>query len=295
MSDFGLEGKNTVVLGIADESSIAWGIARAFAEQGAHVYAGYQQKFFSRVRLLIRDFPSIQAERCDVVKDDEVSAFFNRFHDRPIHAMVHAIAFGPPEIFTEYPSDVSPEAFEQTLDISAYSLLKVARHAKPYLADWASLMTISFQAAERAVSMYGMMGVAKSALESIVRYLAIELGPRRIRVNAISPGVIETLSATGEVLALIENPQALERQRSQLLRNMLGRVRQAMDRADVLAPAKEGWRSYQASLAQYSAIEERISKEDVAGCALFLASDYSRKITGQVFKVDCGLSSVMTL
>src|SRR5436305_5279935 len=104
------QGKNVVVLGVADESSIAWGIAKAFADHGGRVYIGYQQKFFSRVRLLMLENPKIQGDRCDVLRDEEMSAFFARFRQDPIDVLVHAIAFAPPEMFTAPASSVSLDA-----------------------------------------------------------------------------------------------------------------------------------------------------------------------------------------
>jgi enoyl-[acyl-carrier protein] reductase I len=297
MNGLGLEGKNVVVLGVADESSIAWAISQAFASSGAHVWIGYQQKFFSRVRLLLRDHPDIQAGRCDVLNDQEMSGFFDRFRESPIDVLVHAIAFGPPELFTEYPSNVSLEGFCQAMNVSVYSLCKVVRHAKPLLCDWASVMTLTFQASQRAERSYGMMGVAKSALESMVRYLALELGGQKIRVNAISPGPIETVASLGILMAFLEDRSAVDRQQDHMFQSAIDQARREMDDAasDELALARLAWKHFQTTFTKKCAIEETVSKEDVAGCALFLGSDMSRKITGQVIHVDCGLSSSLIL
>ncbi len=286
----GLEGKNVVVLGVADESSLAWAIAKRFAEHGAHVFIGYQQKFFSRVRLLLLDNPAVKGDRCDVLKDEEVTSFFARFQSNPIDVLVHAIAFAPSELFTEPPSDTTAEAFSQSLTISAHSLCKAVRFAKPNLREWGSVITLTYQASERAEASYGLMGVAKSALESTVRYLALELGGRKIRVNAVSAGPVETVAATGIMAAFLRNPQALDRQRARVFQAAIEKAR-AEGAPDDLALAKSAWKHFQEIVAQRCAIEECISKEDVADCALFLASDYSRKITGQIVHVDCGLST----
>jgi enoyl-[acyl-carrier protein] reductase I len=291
-TDFlGLAGRNAVVLGVADESSIAWGITRALVRAGARVHIGYQQRFFSRVRLLVRDEPVASAERCDVLDEGELAAFFGRFEDDPLDVLVHAIAHAPPEAFTEPPSGVGAEAFAGTLDVSVQSLARVVAFAKPHLREWASVVTLSFQAASRALPMYGTMGVAKAALESLVRYLAIELGERRIRVNAISPGPVETLSALGPAIAFMRDPAALERQRGAAFRDAL----EAGDGRDELELASSVWASFQREVAARSAIPETITQEDVGACAAFLASDLSRKITGQVIHVDCGLSTSMIL
>jgi len=291
----GLEGKNVVVLGVADESSIAWGITKAFADHGARVHIGYQQKFFSRVRLLMLENPTIQGERCDVLNDVEMTAFFERFRQSPIDVLVHAIAFAPTELFTEYPSNVGLEAFSQSLSISAHSLCKVVRYAKPFLRDWASVMTLTYQASERAEPGYGLMGVAKSALESLVRYLSFELGSKKVRVNAISPGPIETVAALGILAAFLKTPEALDRQRGNIFRNALEKAKEKGPFSDEFAYLRAAWKEFQAEVAKKCPIEETVSKEDAAQCALFLGSDYARKITGQVIHVDCGFSTSRSL
>jgi enoyl-[acyl-carrier-protein] reductase (NADH) len=157
------------------------------------------------------------------------------------------------------------------------------------------VITLSFQASERAVPLYGLMGVAKSALESLVRYLAIELGERRIRVNVISPGPLETLAALGEILAFARDPDAVDRQRGTLVSEALERVRASGIAGDEVAQAVEAWQAVQDGFARRSAIPDVVTKEDVAGCALFLASDHARMITGQVIHVDGGLSATLLL
>jgi enoyl-[acyl-carrier protein] reductase I len=293
---FGLSGRNAVVLGVADASSIAWGITRALVRAGARVHVGYQQRFFSRVRLLVREEQVASAERCDVCDESELAAFFGRFESDPLDVLVHAIAYAPPETFTNPPSAVGTEAFAGTLDVSVQSLARVVGFAKPYLREWGSVVTLSFQAATRALPMYGTMGVAKAALESLVRYLAIELGERRIRVNAISPGPVATLAALGPPIAFIREPAALERQRGTAFRDALELSRQeAAGRGDELELASSVWASVQREFAARSAIPETITQDDIGACAAFLASDLSRKITGQVIHVDCGLSASMIL
>lgn len=290
---FGLAGRRVVVLGVADEASIAWAIAKAFHAHGARVAIGYQQRFFSRVRLLLRDNPDITGARCDVMVEDEARGFFARFAGDPIHTLIHAVAYGPPEIFMRPVSAVSPAAFCETLTTSAHSLGSVVNHATAVLAESASVQTLSFQASERAVPMYGMMGVAKAALESMVRYLAIELGPRRIRVNAISPGPIETLAAISIIRALEAGPRL---QGSELANAMEEAERDPRVAAgDDVAAASNAWKRFEQSTTRRCAIPDTITQEDVAGCSLFLASDFARKITGQVIRVDCGLSSSLIL
>jgi enoyl-[acyl-carrier protein] reductase I len=290
---FGLAGRRVAVLGVADEASIAWAIARAFQAQGARVTIGYQQRFFSRVRLLLRDNPEITGERCDVMVDDEVRNFFARFAGDPVDTLVHAVAFGPPEIFSQPVSAVSRAAFAETLTISAHSLGSVVHHANAVLTDGGNVQTLSFQAAERAVPMYGTMGVAKAALESMVRYLAIELGPRRIRVNAISPGPIETLAA----ISIIRAVAASGRTDGSALARALDEAQRdpGVSPGDEVASASSAWKRFEQATTHRCAIPDTITQDDVAGCSLFLASDYARKITGQVIRVDCGLSSSLFL
>ena len=182
------------------------------------------------------------------------------------------------------------EAFCQSLTISAHSLCKTVKFAKPSLREWGSVITLTYQASERAEASYGLMGVSKSALESAVRYLALELGGRKMRVNAVSPGPIETVAATGIMGAFLRNPEAL---------GAPARPRLSGGHPDgpggrpsrPFAVASAAWKHFQDSAAKRCAIEETVSKEDVADSALFLGSDYSRKITGQVIHIDCGLST----
>jgi enoyl-[acyl-carrier protein] reductase I len=159
------------------------------------------------------------------------------------------------------------------------------------LRDWGSVITLTYQASERAEPGYGLMGVAKSALESMVRYLAFELGARKIRVNAISPGPIETVAALGILAAFLRVPEALDRQRGNIFRSALEKARGQGPFADEFAHLKAAWRHFQNEVATKCPIEEMVSKEDAAQCALFLGSDYARKITGQIIHVDCGLST----
>jgi enoyl-[acyl-carrier protein] reductase I len=288
-----LQNKTAVVLGVADKSSIAWGIARRFLEHGAKVHIGYQQKFFSRVRLLMMENPQVDGARCDVLIPAELDTFFSRFRNNPIDILVHAIAFGPPDIFTAPPSQVGAESFGQTLAISTHSLLATAGYAKEHLREWGSILTLTYQASEQASPFYGLMGVAKSALESCVRYLAIEMGSKNVRVNAISPGPIETPAAVGEVLAFMRNPTSMDTPSGKLFKAAMAKFDRdpSLAQGDELARARALWQVVQQRITRECAINELVTQDDVADCALFLASDYARKITGQVIHVDCGLSS----
>jgi len=297
-SDLGLEGKQVVVLGVADETSIAWGIAEAFLECGCRVRIGYQQRFFSRVRLLFQKHPGLDGRRCDVLNEAELSDFFESLGDQSIDVLVHSIAYGSPEVFTKQASQVSMEAISQALTVSAYSLPLVVRHAKSRLREWSSVMTLSFMAAERAVPFYGLMGVTKSALESMVRYLALELGRQKARVNAISAGPVETVAALGIVMAFAQDMESTRQLPGTLIGDMMDTAEKetpGLQESDPMAYARAVWKHLQRGFTEHCALPEIICKEDVANCALFLGSDLSRKITGQVVHVDCGLSSSLIL
>jgi len=299
-----LNGKTIAVLGVADRESLAWKIAVSLKRCGATVIIGYQQKFYSRVRLLLEEEPEIKGCRLDVLNADEVDAFFEQelVRSRGLDGLVHSIAFGPPSVFSRPPSEVSARDFSETLDISVHSLSRVVRSASAALNPQASIVTLSFQASQRAMPLYGMMGVAKSALESLVRYLAIEMGQRGIRVNAVSPGPIETLAALSEIVALKRDPGALERL-------SLGRVTSLMaelggDQASSTSTepseqdldfARSVWGKIQEEIASRSAIRQTLQGEDVTGTVEFLLGNGSRKMTGQVLTVDCGFSTCLQL
>lgn len=288
-----MKNKVAVVLGVADRDSLAWSIAIALHQQGAKVFIGYQHQFYSRVRLLLEEYPEIRGQRCDVLKVEELQSFFSLFQETGIDVLVHSIAYGPMTAFTQQPSDVSSVDFSETLEISTHSLAKVVHFAKPFLNPWGSVMTLTFQASERAMPFYGMMGVAKAALESLVRYLAIELGARKIRVNAISAGPIETLAALSEIVYFRKNPELLKKQPPGVLSEViLSQNESVLESPDAeLQNAKEIWKKVQAEFARKSAIQEILNAEDIAQTAVFLAGNFSRKITGQVVFVDCGYST----
>jgi len=288
-----LAGKTAVVLGVADRESLAWSIARTLQQQGAQVKVGYQQKFFSRVRKLLEETqitdPQINGQKCDVLNPDELALFFQPYDSQGLDILVHAIAYGPPAVFTELPSDIHSSDFSETLEISTHSLAKVVHYARPYLKPWASVITLTFQASQRALPMYGMMGVAKAALESLVRYLALELGKDRIRVNAISAGPIETLASLSEVIAFQRSPEAIKKLPDGLLKSLM--EKSSLKETDEFQSAKFYWEKIQDEFAKRSPIPEKLVAEDIAQSVLFFSSESSRKITGQVLNVDCGFSS----
>lgn len=252
MGDF-LKGKRAAVLGVANEDSIAWHIALGLKQAGAAIYLGYQQRFKSRVMQLLKNAPITPdgISRCDVREPGEVEQFFQMVGE-PLDILVHSIAFAPMESFGKPIHELEPEEFSLSLEISAYSLLKLARCALPYLSPSASLIAMTYLGAQRIIPGYRVMGVAKAALESVVRELAAEIGPRGVRVNAISSGPVRTLAA------------------------------QAVPDFDLMLKR----------YAEIAPLRTTVEGKDVADLAVFLGSDLSRKITGQVLFVDAGFSIV---
>ena len=247
-----MEGKTALVFGVANKNSIAWAIARALDEAGARLAIAYQnERLGERVQKLV---PELRQEplllECDVSFDDQIEAAFatvGRHWDR-LDVLVHSLAFAPKPALEGAFIDTTREDFRTALDISAYSLVALARAARPLMTAGGSILTMTYYGSQKAVPHYNVMGVAKAALEACVRYLAADLGPQGIRVNAISAGPINTLAARG-------------------VRNLTDFIKTHAER---------------------SALKRNITQEDVARAALFLASDLAASITGEVLFVDAG-------
>ena len=247
-----LEGKRALIFGVASESSLAWYIARALAEAGAQVVLGYQFKFKSRVMQLVKGVPWVEGfYPCDVTKEDEVKSFFADVPGK-VDILVHAIAYADAATFRKPVMMCTEDEFAGALNISAFSLLRVVRYALPKLNDGASILTLSYLGAVRPVPSYQVMGIAKAALEAVTREIAVSVGPRGIRANAISAGPVKTLAAS----------------------------------------AIPGFDHILDHVAQSAPLRQNITQEDVAGAALWLASDASRRVTGQTLYVDSGYSIV---
>jgi enoyl-[acyl-carrier protein] reductase I len=247
-----LEGKTGLVMGVANKRSIAWGIANAASRAGARLVLTYQsERLGENVRELAPSLNNPLLVQCDVVSDEQIHMLMNRIREEVGHLdfLVHALAFAPREALDGMYADTKRDDFKTALEISAYSLVKVAQAAMPLMQErQSSIVTLTYLGSERVVQNYNVMGVAKAALEASVRYLANDLGPRGIRVNAISAGPIKTLASSA--VGGISNMIKLHVERAPL--------RKAVD------------------------------IDEVGDAALFLLSPLSRGITGEVIYVDGG-------
>src|SRR3989441_1007614 len=197
---FDLQGRNGVVFGVANKRSIAWSIAQGLHAAGMKLAITYQnERLEQEAKDLILSLPGAEAYMCDVSKDEDIDRLFTALKERhgKLHALVHSVAFAPAEDMKGDFVNTSREGFRVAHDVSVYSLIALARAAAPLMEDGGSILTMTYYGAEKVVPHYNVMAVAKAALECTVRYLANDLGPRKIRVNAISAGPIKTLAARG--------------------------------------------------------------------------------------------------
>ncbi len=246
-----MAGKRGVIMGVANDRSIAWGIAQYLAAQGAEIAFTYQGEALERrVRPLAESIGSRHVLPCDVTDDASVDAVFETLGREwgGLDFVVHAIGFADKQFLRGRYMDTPRPAFLQAMDISVYSFVSVAQRAVPLMKPGGALLTMSYLGAERVTPHYNVMGVAKAALEASVRYMAADLGKSGIRVNAISAGPIKTLAASG-----------------------IGDFRYILK-----------WNQYNAPL------ERNVTIEDVGGAGLYLLSDLASGVTGEVHHVDCG-------
>src|SRR3954469_16641567 len=244
-----LKGRTAIVFGVANKRSIAWGIAQKLHAAGATLAITYQnERLEQEAKALIEALPGAESYRCDVSSDAEIEQLFEKLKSRygKLHILVHSVAFAPADELKNDFVLTTREGFRIAHDVSVYSLIAVSRAAAPLMTEGGSIMTLSYYGAEKVVPRYNVMGVAKAALEASVRYLAADLGARKIRVNAVSAGPIKTLAARGI--------------------SGLG---------DMLK-----WNEYNAPLRRTVTIEE------VGETAAFLLSDMSRGMTGEILHVD---------
>lgn len=250
-----LSGKRGLIMGLANKRSIAWGIAKACAEAGAKLAFTYQgEALQKRVEPLADELGGIVVGHCDVTEPESIDAVFAELGGRwdKLDFIVHAIAFSDKDELTGRYLDTTSENFRRTMDISVYSLTSVTQRAEKMMADGGSVLTLTYYGAEKVMPHYNVMGVAKAALEASVRYLAVDLGPQNIRVNAISAGPIKTLAASG-----------------------IGDFRYILR-----------WNEYNSPLRRSTSIEE------VGESAVYLVSDMSRGVTGEILHVDSGYHTV---
>lgn len=252
-----LAGKRAVIVGVASNRSIAWGIAQAMRREGAELAFSYQtEKLADRVRGFAAELESDIALPLDVADDGQIDAFFDALAARwdGFDILVHSVAFAPSDqLEGRYIDVVNREGFRIAHDISSYSFAALAKRAEPAMRGRAgALLTLSYLGAVRALPSYNVMGLAKASLEANVRFLAFDLGPQNIRVNAISAGPIRTLAASGI----------------------------------------KGFKQMLAKNAAASPLRRNVSIEDVGNAAAFLCSDLAAGITGQVLYVDAGYSIV---
>ena len=251
-----LAGKRALIVGLATERSIAHGIASAMRREGAELAFSYQDRFKDRVTGMAGDFGSNLVFEMDVASDDSIAAGFDTLKQQwdSLDVLIHAVAFAPTEaIRGSFVESTTREYFRIAHDISSYSLTALAKAAYPLMQGRnGSLLTLSYLGAVRSLPSYNVMGLAKASLEASVRFLAADLGPQGIRVNAISAGPIKTLAAAG-----------------------IG-----------------GFRSILKHVATTAPIRRNVTPEDVGNAAAFLCSDLAAGITGEVLYVDGGFSTV---
>ena len=246
-----MKGRRGLIMGLANEKSLAWGIAQKLAEHGAELAFSYQgESLEKRVRPLAAQLGSDFCFDCDVSRMDALDAAFETLKARweTIDFVVHAIGFSDKNELRGHFVDTSLDNFLMTMNISAYSLVAVAQRARPMMVNGGSILTLTYYGAEKVVPHYNVMGVAKAALETSVQYLANDLGPENIRVNAISAGPIKTLAASG-----------------------IGDFRYILKWNELNSP-----------------LRRNVTIEDVGGAGLYMLSDLASGVTGEVHHVDAG-------
>ncbi len=248
-----LAGRRGLIVGVANERSIAWGIARRARAAGAELAFTYQgEALLKRVTPLAAEAGSDVVVPMDVADDAQMDAAFEEIDRRfgRLDFLVHSVAFADREDLAGRTVDTSRAGFLKALEISAYSLLALARRAEPRMTEGGSILTLSYLGSVKAVPNYNVMGIAKAALEASVRYLAVDLGPKAIRVNAISAGPIKTLAASGV----------------------------------------SGLRSMLADAVERAPLKRNVDIDDVGAAGLYFLSALSKGVTGEVHYVDAGFS-----
>ena len=246
-----LSGKKAVICGVANNRSIAYGIAKAFRDNGAEIALSWPgEALRKRVDPIAEELGAAFTFPCDVTKDEELAAAAETVRGRwgKADVLVHAVAFANRDDLQGRYIDTSREGFALALDISAFSLVALSKHFEPVLNDDASVITLTYYGAQKYITNYNVMGVAKAALEASVQYLAYDLGPRGIRVNALSAGPIKTLAASGI----------------------------------------SGFGKILNHIEKYAPLKKNVTIDEVGNAALFLASPLASGVTGEVLFVDAG-------
>jgi len=250
-----MAGKRGLVMGVANERSIAWGIAKTAAEHGAELAFTYQgEALLKRLEPLAKSVGSDTIMQCDVTEDRSIEEAFALVRKKwgKLDFLVHAIAYSDKEELKGEYVNTTRDNFLRTLDISCYSFTSVAKHAADLMENGGSLLTLSYYGSERVMPHYNVMGVAKAALEASVRYLAVDLGAQGIRVNGLSAGPMKTLAASG-----------------------IGDFRYILK-----------WNQYN------SPLKRNVTLDDVGGAAMYLLSDLASGVSGEIHHVDCGYNIV---
>jgi enoyl-[acyl-carrier protein] reductase I len=247
-----LDGKLGIVFGVANKRSIAWAIAQAWHKAGAKLAFTYQgERLKENVEELAGTFgPDTLLMPCDVTRDEDIARVFSEVGQKfgKLHLLLHSVAYAPKEALEGQFVNTSREAYRVAHDISAYSLVALARGAAPLMTEGGSIVAMSYYGAEKVIPHYNVMGVAKASLEASTRYLAYDLGPKKIRVNCISAGPVNTLAARG-----------------------IGGFGEILKHYEAHAPLKRN-----------------VVPDELGATGTFLASDGAAAITGQVLYVDCG-------
>ncbi|MBE2183225.1 MAG: enoyl-ACP reductase [Anaerolineae bacterium] len=254
-----MDGKVALIFGVANKNSIAWGITKKLHDEGATILLSYAGEILEkRVFPLAEEIGCTFVEQSDVTDDAQLDQLFEKVKEKygRIDTLVHCVAFANREDLGGRFVDVSREGFKMAMDISAYSLIAMAKRAEPLMTEGGSIMSLTYYASEKVMPKYHVMAIAKAALETITMYLANDLGPKGIRVNAISAGPIKTLAAAGV----------------------------------------PGFRLMLKYSEKASPLRKLVTQEDVGDLALFLSSDMSTSITGEVIHIDAGYNILgMTL
>jgi len=250
-----LDGKRALVFGLANDHSIAWGIAKALHREGAEVgFSSVEVLIEKRVRPLAEQLGATFVEPCDVQSDEDIERVFARWRSAygSLDILIHAVAFANKDELSGEFIRTSREGFRLAHDVSAYSLVALAREARPLMSDGGTILTLTYYGAEKAVINYNVMGVAKASLEACVRYLAVDLGKDGIRVNAISAGPVRTLAASGV----------------------------------------SGFKKMHRLFNEISPLRRPLSIDDLGNAAVYLCSEMSRGTTGEIHYVDGGYNII---